>query len=194
MTNRRRWMITFFTAALTSVLPAGARAQDTYTPEGDPPPKPTHDEGPTTRHWYGWQTLLVDGAALGFIAAGLSKGEYVLFGVGTYLVGPPIVHATHGRADAAFGSFGVRLLLPPTAALLFGFGLGAAACPRESSGDCTGSMALAGFVSAMAVATTLDAALFAIAKEQPSSASLTVVPVGAQHGTAGAELRALGRF
>src|SRR6185503_13846208 len=70
------------------------------------------------RRWYGWQTLLVDGASLAVLTgAGLSLNESndywssnaaVYPGLAGYILGPPIVHAAHDHWEKAGASFGVR--------------------------------------------------------------------------------------
>src|SRR5215467_11328850 len=73
------------------VLPAIARA----------------DEERETR-WYGWQTLLVDGAAIGLGVATRNAGVFL----GAYALGAPIVHVAHERFGEAAGSLGLRVVMP----------------------------------------------------------------------------------
>ena len=79
-------------------------------------PPPSSEEGAPRRSWYGWETLLVDGAwVLGGIVVLSSRnpsGALVTPLVADYFLGPPIVHAVHGHADKAFGSLGLRLAGP----------------------------------------------------------------------------------
>ncbi|HVU03841.1 MAG TPA: hypothetical protein VHE30_18910, partial [Polyangiaceae bacterium] len=76
---------------------------------------------PSTRTWYGWQTLIADGVS----AAALTAGEVsfsaqgsketatptalLLIGLSGATLGAPIVHWSHGRAGAGFASLGLRL-------------------------------------------------------------------------------------
>jgi len=68
------------------------------------------------RHWYGWQTLIADGAVLGFLtAAVLDKEHSEFFGYSAlagYVVAAPIIHFTHGNPGRAFGSLGLRVGAP----------------------------------------------------------------------------------
>jgi hypothetical protein len=70
------------------------------------------------RKWYGWQTLIVDGAtsiALVAVASRNSsdKPEGWLTGVAvTYAVAPPIIHLAHGHAGKAALSLAIRAAGP----------------------------------------------------------------------------------
>ncbi len=80
-------------------------AADPVATEVDPAPR---------RQWYGWQTLLVDAAAVGFVVVGLRTQSTPVgyTGVLTYLFGGPVVHAAHGRGGATLGSLALRLGVP----------------------------------------------------------------------------------
>jgi hypothetical protein len=67
------------------------------------------------RHWYGWQTLVVDSIpllGLALTAAGSSHGdereELVVAFSAAYFVGGPIVHMAHGQFGKAVLSLGIR--------------------------------------------------------------------------------------
>lgn len=92
-------------------------------------PEPAAEE-PATR-WYGWQTLAVDAALMGFGAYVASrprdppepgKHEYsdmLYFGIGWYAgswLAAPIVHFANGRVGIGFADFGIRLGMPLLAA------------------------------------------------------------------------------
>lgn len=79
----------------------------------EPAPRPTDDRGP---RWYGWQTLIVDGASL------LTLPFAPPIGVTGYFVGAPIVHLAHGRPLASLASVGARVVLPVGAMLAVGVG------------------------------------------------------------------------
>jgi hypothetical protein len=82
---------------------------------------------PRTR-WYGWQTLLVDGAALALIltrtpepgllssgiAAGHYRGEFPIMnpGLAMFLLGPPVLHAMHGNWQHGLASAVMRVSAP----------------------------------------------------------------------------------
>jgi hypothetical protein len=89
-------------------------------------------EKPTGTHWYGWQTLSVDGAVLvagllpittsdKSINTALVSGWYSAYSLGT-----PIVHWAHGHMGKGFASLGMRLVGPFAGAIL-GAGVGLAA-------------------------------------------------------------------
>jgi len=119
-----RWTLVCLVAvcALVSVRPlAAAETQARDVPssrrpldEGIPYRPKRGDEGPhlVTRRvaWYGYQTLAVDLAATALVYTGLryDKGALVWTGLGTYLLGAPLVHLAHG--GPANRSLGFRLV------------------------------------------------------------------------------------
>lgn len=103
---------------------------------------PTTRSEPPSRTWYGWQTLVADGASLTAFAGAmalyrpssgatqdLSAGLLVL-GASGYVLGAPALHLAHDAPWRAAGSLGLRLGLPG-AGLLAGLAL----APR-----CSGSL------------------------------------------------------
>jgi hypothetical protein len=58
--------------------------------------------------WYGWQTLIADGGALGL---GIASRQPAVFLIG-YLAAPPIIHWSHGKVGAGFASLGLRVGAP----------------------------------------------------------------------------------
>jgi len=83
--------------------------------------------------WYGYQTLMVDAAAVGAAAiawshagevhAGRPDSPAMIWGAvaaAGWLVGPPLVHVAQGRTETAAHSFSLRLVLPLVAALAGG--------------------------------------------------------------------------
>lgn len=66
---------------------------------------PASKSKPETR-WYGWQTLAVDALA---IPVAFLKPEV---GIGTYALGPPIVHWAHGNPGRGAGSLAIRVGVP----------------------------------------------------------------------------------
>jgi hypothetical protein len=175
-------------SALFLVAPI-AHADDTAPSESSPAGSDVATAKPEQpRRWYGWQTLLVDGASLAVLtAAGLSLNEShdywssnaaVYPGLAGYTLGPPIVHAARDHWGKAGASFGVR------AASLGLLTLGVVEClsasgrsdtwsgDRDSSDDggCTSNPIFWFGVGAIPAAIALDAAL--IAREYvPSSAA-----------------------
>ncbi len=85
---------------------------------------------PSTRVWYGWQTLLVFGGSLGVgliggIVGGASNSDALLFGGlslggGGFLLGGPVTHWVHGNVAKGFESLGLNFGMP-----VVGGGLGA---------------------------------------------------------------------
>lgn len=83
------------------------------------------DDGPPSRRWYGWQSLIADGVAYGLgigllvdgtnrppgtgFSFGGSLPLYVTFNT-LVLLGTPIVHWAHGNIETGFGSLGLRLV------------------------------------------------------------------------------------
>ncbi len=124
---------------------------------------PAAPDGP--RHWYGWQTLLVDAGSLVLMPFGGA-------GLVTYAVGPPFVHAAHGRGGPALASVLMRVGLPLVLGAA-GLGLGAAATPSNASNNGVETApfvgALAGLVLGMFGAMAIDDAV--IAREPGKSAS-----------------------
>jgi len=114
-------------------------------------------------HWYGWQIMLIDAAALGVVATDLALGERAspvpgILGLGAYALGGPIVHLVHQRPPAALGSLGLRLALPVVGALI---GATAENCNRRCTG---GGPTLVGGVVGAVFAVGIDATL---ARERP---------------------------
>lgn len=102
-------------------------------------------------HWYGWQILIVDGAALGVSLLALANAtELAYAGVSMFALGGPIVHWAHGQVGTGFGSFGVRLVIPGGGALIGYFAGG---------GGAVGTIFGASLGGAAAIA--LDVAVFA---------------------------------
>jgi hypothetical protein len=70
--------------------------------------------------WYGWQTLVVDGAGLlvGALAASNESGGMAGVALLNYSLGAPIVHAAHGEGIRALASVGLRAAVPMAVGLL----------------------------------------------------------------------------
>jgi hypothetical protein len=84
---------------------------------------------PPRRVWYGWQTLVVDGAAIGTMGLAFavkdqnaSAGSSLAYlSMATCALGPPLVNVAHGNTRGALRSVAVRVGAP----LVAGFVLGA---------------------------------------------------------------------
>jgi hypothetical protein len=122
----------------------------------------------TKSHWYGWQTLMTDGAALAMLIGALAaKNDRVgntlapLAGL-TYVLGGPIVHWAHRHGGIGAASLGIRLGAPIGLGLL-GFGIGTAIDGGKSRGLDSAALAgtVLGFLAGFPTAIALDAAVLA---------------------------------
>lgn len=131
-----------------------------FVPSAAPAPAPTSaptpdanepnqedDDRPKPGQWYGYQTLAVDVASLALVALSIraQSGEFALASLGTYVIGPPIVHFAHGNVAKGFGDLGLRLGLPVGGAFL-GAGIGCALGGCSGHGDFAGYGAVIGAV------------------------------------------------
>lgn len=82
---------------------------------GTPPlPTPEQRESALPRtHWYGWQTLVADGASVSLLFSPYTA----IVGLAGFVVASPVIHGVHGRAGAAVGSAALRLAMPVGGAL-----------------------------------------------------------------------------
>ena len=138
--------------------------------------------------WYGWQTLVVDGAslALGTAAIGLSgsssSGSEVgnvagVLTVSALVLGGPIVHAAHGNWEKAGGSLGLRLGAPAAGAL-GGFLVGSASCPHDDSDvPCSAVGGGIGLIAGAATAIIVDVAVLANEPEPKAPLSIRFAPI-----------------
>ncbi len=115
--------------------------------------------------WYGWQTLLADSTAIGFlgIAVASQNPSWLAPSGVVYVAGGPSIHLAHGRVGALAGSLALRVGLP-----LVGVGLGAATanCSAQQQSDdedsgtaCGLTGAVYGFIVGAGVAMVLDMAV-----------------------------------
>ncbi|MEP7051485.1 MAG: hypothetical protein ABJB12_14085 [Pseudomonadota bacterium] len=133
----------------------------------------------TPDRWYGYQTLALDGAALGFFVAGLSTagdpeaGPLLGLSAATYLLGAPAVHAAHSNWTGLGLSVASRVVFPVS-----GGALGAARdqCDAHNDRDLCGVAGPAlGTLLGISAAIALDAAVFAYeprAEAEPASPTL----------------------
>lgn len=120
--------------------------------------------GAPIKHWYGWQTLIADGASLivvplGAAAAGSPEVAAGAF-IGGYLLAAPIIHFAHGRPGIGAASLGLRLGMP-----LLGLAAGALADDCGGGDFCAVGPAI-GMALGMLGAVALDASLLAYEKEE----------------------------
>jgi hypothetical protein len=113
--------------------------------------------------WYGWQTIVVDAAAMAMMLGVASDidphGDVQKAGIATYALAPPLVHLAHGSVSKAGASFGIRVLGPIIGAAIgfgMGYALGAVSTGEEVPGLLFGTVGLVlggtfGYVGAVAV-------------------------------------------
>ncbi len=143
------------------------------------------DEAQDTHRWYGWQTLLIDGAALATsigIAAGQpdlnrSKTGAMLFVI-PYTAGfliSPWVHAFHGRIGLAFASLGLRAIAPPLGAIA---GIAGNCAASGSEPSCIHVGATYGIFFGTLLVAAIDIGLLSYerAPARESSARATIAP------------------
>lgn len=121
--------------------------------------------GAPVKHWYGWQTLIADGASLivvplGAAAAGSPEVAAGAF-IGGYLLAAPIIHFAHGRPGIAAASFGLRLGMP-----LLGAAAGALADGCGERGEWCVAGPVIGMALGMLGAVVLDASLLTYENEE----------------------------
>jgi hypothetical protein len=118
-------------------------------------------------HWYGWQTLVIDGGATAVFVTGLAiEGEayptVLAIGALGFVAGGPIVHVVHERYWTSLGSLALRIVLPG-----FGGFIGAQfsnlkPCPDLPGTHCEPSdptPLIAGALIGAGAASAIDAAL-----------------------------------
>lgn len=113
--TQHQWQRAYALASLSSelvakdlVLRVGRAAPAAAEPSPAPPAR-------KHTHWYGWQTIIVDGMSLlvmPVMAAETNSSSVVALAVGSYALGGPIVHLAHGEIARAAGSLGLRVGLP----------------------------------------------------------------------------------
>ena len=171
------------TVAAASLVTAPARAMESdptfEAPSPTPPPAPAaaapappDDERNTEPRWYGWQTLLVDGATVGLGFATQSPGiVYAAF-----LAGGPIVHFAHGNVGKGLGSLALRFLVPGTLGLV-GFAVDSANNPcKPGEYLCLSGLGglVVGAMTGYVVAVAVDAAVLAhdrVPREAPAAST-----------------------
>jgi hypothetical protein len=115
------------------VVSSVARAQDygnlpqeSLEDPSEPPPAAAPLEPSRPTHWYGYETLATDGAALLLSVPALAShasGVQSVFGWGsalTYGLGAPIVHFAHGHVGKGFADLGLRVGMPLVLGVLGG--------------------------------------------------------------------------
>jgi hypothetical protein len=152
--------------------------------------------------WYGWQTLISDGSAIGLLSLaylvdyegkgatsrqGYADGANLLFATSfaTYLVGAPVIHWVHGQGRTGWASLGLRAGLPIGGAIA-GALIGSAACGSSSNSDelvsCPAAFGAVGALAGVVAAPILDATVLAREPVMPPTGprlqAATFVPSG----------------
>lgn len=162
------------------VTPKKAALGSSKTVSKTSPESPSDSGG---SRWYGWQTLLMDGAAWGLLYAGSrinSDASVVVGGAGMIatLIGAPIIHSAHDNGARGWISFGIRgggLTL-----MLIGLG--------SSTKDSLHPLTYVG-AAAMLAAIPIDAAALAYESHATGVGGVRVVPL-VGHGVQGVMLGA----
>jgi len=168
-------------AVLVIALAHSAAAE----PPGIAAPVPA--AAPSSEPSYRLQTATVDGIAIGLTTLAFSTNNDAAgyTGIGTYLLGAPIVHLVHDRPGRAAVSFGLRVALP-----LAGAAIG------DKQGGCHGDVcdsgqAGLGLFAGMVAATVIDTLWLAEGDETPARASWSP---SVSAGRGGASLGLAGTF
>lgn len=163
-------------SAACLLLPVGAHASPVEDPErhgSTSEPAPSRPESPA--RWYGWKILVADAVTASlFGAAGVlhesrrngASDTFLAIGVGSYVVGPALVHFYEGNWGRGLGSVGVRGGIPVVTG-----GIGLLIDGAGCNGDgCGVPGAVVGVVVGVLGAIALDAAVLAWG---PASVKLT---------------------
>jgi hypothetical protein len=135
----------------------------------------------TVSSWYGWQTLMADGAwllvSVAAVGAGATGGPSEALGwvsLGGYFLGGPIVHFGHGNVGKGLGSLALRSGLP----ILAG-GIGAKAATADCGGGewCGVGGALIGGLAGVVGAIVLDAAVLGYERVPERNSTWPIVGV-----------------
>jgi hypothetical protein len=162
--------------------------------DGAPPKEETH------RIWYGWQTLLLDGALVGTYAgiAAAHTGDSSAYQLAPLLAMPlagPVVHLAHDRPATAALSLGIRLGAPLALAVP-AYLLTAPACDKPGSDWCGLGVLAVTLGAAMVgelIAVVIDAAALGW-KEVPAAPKALRVTPTASVGHGGGSVGLAGSF
>lgn len=180
-----------------AVYAQDARAADPDDPASTASQVVTPQSGVvTTREWYGWQTLTVDGASVLLVAGAVAANTPLLIypGLLGFVAGAPIVHAAHGRPWMAVGDGVLRLIAVPLGALIGAAAVSSHCGDGFAFGLCVVSGGFAGAGVGASIPIALDASVFAyrthwVDATTPTglvwSPGLIAVPHGAGAGVSG---------
>lgn len=155
-------------------------------------------EKPLHTHWYGWQTLATDGAAVAVLAAAIAASGGVGktrapawgFSFATFALGGPMVHLAHGRGDVMAASLGIRFGLATAGYLAGTYTLNdCSSASNSDEGFCYVRGGLIGMSIGAAGAMIIDAAFLAredVPRERTAALSFSpAVSVTKSSGTVG---------
>jgi hypothetical protein len=139
------------------------------------------------REWYGKYIIVTDLASVGLFLAGVALlddtsnlgGGLMLAGLGTYALGGPIVHFSHGQTGRGFASLGLRVGGSVFSAISGGL-LGALASAGCDDGWCQlegiAIGGIIGFTSGILAGSIVDNAVLAYKTAPPPASSWSVIP------------------
>jgi hypothetical protein len=159
---------------------ADQQAADELDAESEEDDAEYDETGERRRHWYGWQTLIADGSAVGLLlTAAAIEGQgssdtdiLVTAALLGYEFAPGIIHFAHRNTGRGFASFGLRLGMP-----LAGFIVGAATASGCDEYLCEASGAAIGLLFGVAGAIAIDAAVLAYDDVRPRRPDVRLVPL-----------------
>ena len=141
------------------------------------------DEPKELRRWYGYQTLVIDGAALAgslALTVGRERSDRTDNGARMlalpYLIGflvSPWVHAFHGRVGTAFGSLALRALAPALGAVA---GLSGLCAASGSEKRCQKEGAVWGLFAGALLVAAIDIGAMSYETVDPAESAALVVP------------------
>lgn len=178
-----RSVVALVTAATITLATVDAVAEPTVVSEAE------------TARWYGWQTLLVSGGAvgLGFVLA--DRVPYgIVFAAAAYALGAPTVHWARGNVRAGVLSAAIHLGVP-LALAGSGYALGCAVstCRGRDEPFSTGAIVgVGGALVGLLLAPAIDAAF--IAYDEPDLTETVMVAPGWDPATERASIDIAVRF
>jgi hypothetical protein len=173
-------LVVALSTGVAAAEPPGATP--VYSPPGMTPS--LEPAAPPLELGYRWQTALSDGAAVGLFMLGASSNSSGLAdaGLGTYLLGAPIIHLSHNRPGRAAGSLALRLGLP-ILGVMVGLKSHAHSCPNgDICDEGPGAEAVLGLLGGVVAASVIDTAFLAKGDEAPARPSWSPAVTANQHG------------
>ena len=167
-----------FTFLLATTL-GSTRALADDSPAIEPAPAAAEASQKTESQWYGYQTLGVDGLALGVGALAPSSGAgFATAAITTYLVGAPVIHLVHGSPGKALGDLAIRAGAPIAGACIGGV-IGILAARSNDGVARLEGMEVGGaygLVAGVGLAVALDAIVLARRDAAPARESAAAAP------------------